>query len=39
MARIMRMPPKDELPEGPHRDFVKNYAATTGRRCTPRYAR
>jgi len=23
MARIMRMPPKSELPDGPHRDFVE----------------
>jgi hypothetical protein len=23
MARIMRMPPKSELPGGPHRDFVE----------------
>jgi hypothetical protein len=23
MARIMRIPPKSELPEGPHRDFVE----------------
>lgn len=23
MVRIVRMPPKDELPEGPHREFVE----------------
>jgi hypothetical protein len=34
MARIMRMPPKSELPEGPHREFVeelRRYYRAAGR--------
>ena len=34
MARIMRMPPKSDLPDGPHRDFVeelRRYYRAAGR--------
>ena len=34
MARIMRMPPKSELPDGPHREFVgelRRYYRAAGR--------
>ena len=34
MARIMRMPPKSELPDGPHRNFVeelRRYYRAAGR--------
>jgi hypothetical protein len=34
MARIMRMPPRSELPDGPHRDFVeelRRYYRAAGR--------
>jgi hypothetical protein len=36
MARIMRMPPKSELPDGPHRDFVeelRRYYRPAAHRC------